>query len=92
MVTVQVLDQTDDVQAEGEDDRADLAGLSRVRQEVNHLLNSSGAMHVERDGDQIIGYGLADDAALFLSRVFQQLLAEIVAEGVCKYEWQFSYG
>ncbi len=70
MVTVQVLDQTDDVQAEGEDDRADLAGLSRVRQKVNHLLNSSGAVHVEGDGDQIVGHGLADDAALFLSRVF----------------------
>jgi hypothetical protein len=86
VVSIQVLDQTDDVQAESQDDRADLTGLPRVGQEVDHFLDSSSTVHVERDGNKVIGDRLADDAALFFGRVFQQLLAEVVAEWVCDRE------
>jgi hypothetical protein len=39
-------------------------------------------MHVQRDVDQIRGNGIADEVALFIRRILQQLLAEIVAEGI----------
>lgn len=84
VVAVQVLDQADDVQTQGQDDRPDLLGPSRVGQEVDHLLDGSRAVHVERDADKIVGDGFADDVSLFIGRVFEQLLAEVVAEGVYK--------
>ena len=39
-------------------------------------------MHVQGDVDQIRGNGITNEVALFIRRVFQQLLAEIVAERV----------
>lgn len=83
VIAVQVLDQADDVQAQGQDDRPDLLGPSRVGQEVNHLLNGSRAVHVERDADEVIGDGFANNVSLFVGRVFEELLTEVVAKGVC---------
>ena len=56
--------------------------LSASGQEINHLLNSTGSMHVQRDVDQVRGNGIADEVALFVRGILQQLLAKIVAEGV----------
>lgn len=39
-------------------------------------------MHVQRNVDQIRGDGVADEVALFIRSIFQQLLAEIIAERV----------
>jgi len=39
-------------------------------------------MHVQRDIDQIRGNGIADEVALFIRRILQQLLAKIIAKGV----------
>lgn len=41
-------------------------------------------MHVERNIDQILGDRLADNVALLVCRIFQQLLAQVVPERV----WQ----
>lgn len=92
VVPVEILDQANDVQAEGEDDGSNLVGLSRVREEIDHLLNSSSSVHVERDGDKIVSDGFADDVPLFLCRVFEQFLAEIVSERVGHQLWEVTVG
>ena len=56
--------------------------LSASGQEVNHLLNGTGSMHVQRYIDQIRGNGIADEVSLFIRRILQQLLAKIIAKGV----------
>ena len=56
--------------------------LSPSRQEVNHLLDSTGTVHVQRDVDQVLRDRLADDIALFVGSILEQLLAEIVAKRV----------
>ena len=40
-------------------------------------------MHVERNRDKILSDALADDVALVVGRILEQLLAEVVAEGIC---------
>jgi hypothetical protein len=39
-------------------------------------------MHVERDVDEVLRDGVADDIALLIGGILQQLLAEIVAERI----------
>ena len=39
-------------------------------------------MHVERDGDQVLGNRLADDIALLVVRVLYELLAEVIAKRI----------
>lgn len=39
-------------------------------------------MHVERDVDEVCRDRLADDVPLLVRRVLEQLLAEVVAEGI----------
>jgi len=58
------------------------SNLSASGQEINHLLNSASSMHVQRDIDQVRGDGIADEVALFVRCILQQLLAKIVAERV----------
>jgi len=82
VVSVEILDESDDIQTERQDDAPDLVGLPGVAKEVDHLLNSSGTVHVQGDADEIVGDRLADDISLLLGRVFQELLAEVVTEGV----------
>jgi hypothetical protein len=82
MVAIQILDQANNVQTQRQDDRPDLFGPSRVGQEVNHLLDGSCSVHVERDADEVVGDGFANDVSLFIGRVFKELLAEVVSEGV----------
>lgn len=105
VVSVEILNQNDDMKTKRDDDGVDLSStmgisltkkklisgkmglvgkpnLSASGQEINHLLNSTGSMHVQRDVDQVRGNGIADEVALFVRRILQQLLAKIVAEGV----------
>ena len=79
MVPVEVLDEHDDVQGECDDDRVDLAA---GREEVDHLLDRAGAVHVQRDVDEFLCDRLADDVPLLVRRVLKQLLAEVVPEGI----------
>ena len=39
-------------------------------------------MHVEGDIDEILSDGLADDISLVICGILQQLLAQIVTEGI----------
>ena len=41
-------------------------------------------MHVERDVDEVLSNRLADDIALLVRGVLQELLTEVIAEGICK--------
>ena len=79
VVAVQVLDENDDVQTERHDDRVDLAA---GRQEINHLLHSTRAMHVQGDVHEILSNRLADKVPLFIRGVLQQLLTEVVAKWI----------
>ena len=58
------------------------SNLSASGQEINHLLNGTGSMHVQRNIDQIRGNGITDEVALFIRCILQQLLAKIIAKGV----------
>ena len=60
----------------------EITNLSLGGEEVNHLLNGTRAVHVERDVDQILSDGLADDIALLIGGELEQLLAEIVTERI----------
>jgi hypothetical protein len=39
-------------------------------------------MHVERDVDEVLRDGIVDDIAPLIGGILQELLAEIVAEGI----------
>lgn len=56
--------------------------LSASREEIDHLLDGTGTVHVKRNIDEILSNRLADDVALVICRIFQQLLAQIVTEGI----------
>ena len=105
VVSVEILNQNDDMKTKRDDDGVDLSStmgisltkkklisgkmglvgkpnLSASGQEINHLLNSTGSMHVQRDVDKIRGNGVADEVALFVRSIFQQFLAKVVTERV----------
>ena len=56
--------------------------LSACRKEINHLLNSAGPMHIQRNVNKILCHRFTDDVALLIRRIFQQLLAKVVSKGV----------
>ena len=56
--------------------------LALSGEEVDHLLDRAGAVHVQRDVDEFLCDGLADDVPLLVRRVLKQLLAEVVPEGI----------
>ena len=58
--------------------------LALRRQEVDHLLNSARSVHIEGDVDEVLGDRFANDVALLVGRVLEELLAEIVPEWICK--------
>lgn len=62
---------------------ANNTNLSTSRQEIDHLLHCTGAVHVQGDVDQVLSDGLADEVPLLVRGVLEELLAEVVAEGVC---------
>jgi hypothetical protein len=48
-----------------------LLGLPWGSEEIDHLLNSTSTVHVERNTDQITGDGFDDGSPLFVGRVFK---------------------
>jgi hypothetical protein len=80
VVAVQVLDELDDPVAKGINDDAD---LGRRRDKLDHLLKGSSAMLVQGDTDHVLCSILDEDGTLLIVAVLKELLAEVVAEGVC---------
>lgn len=56
--------------------------LTLGRKEVDHLLNCTSTVHVERNVDQVLRNGLAYNIALLVRGELKQLLTEVVAERV----------
>lgn len=56
--------------------------LSSSGQEINHFLYSSSAMHVQRYIDQVLRHRFAYHIALFVGRIFQELLAQVVTKRI----------
>ena len=46
------------------------------------FLNGTSTMHIERDIDEVLGNGFADNISLFVGRKLKKLLAKIVAKGI----------
>lgn len=69
MVTVQVLNESDDIHRQGVNEGSDLLGLPWRSEEIDHLLYSPRSMHVERNTDKIIGDRLDNGRSLFIGRV-----------------------
>ena len=82
MVSVQILDERDDVHAQSVNERSDLLRLTRLRQEVDHLLDSPRSVHVQADTNEIAGDRVDDGRSLLFGRVLEQLLAQVVSKGV----------
>ena len=51
-------------------------------EEVDHLLDCTGTMHVQGDVDQVLRDGFADDVALLIRGVLDELLAQIISERI----------
>lgn len=60
----------------------DSAYLSACREEIDHLLDSTSAMHIEGDIDKVLRHRFTNDVSLIICRIFQELLAEIVTERI----------
>lgn len=107
MVTIEVLDEHDNMQAQSDDNRMNLSIVSKISllpsvrkqyrervviktrtclalsgEEVDHFLDSPCAVHVERDIDKVLRHGFADQVALIIGRILQELLAEIIAKWI----------
>lgn len=92
VVAVQVLDEGDDVHRQSVNERSDLLGLPGRSKEIDHLLNSPRSVHVERDANKIIGNRLDDGSSLFVGRVLQKLLTEVVSEWIRHEFWEMTVG
>lgn len=107
MVTIEVLDEHDNMQAQSDDNRVNLSIVSKISllpsarkqyrervviktrtclalsgEEVDHLLDSPCAVHVERDIHKVLCHGFADQVALIIGRILQEFLAEIIAKWI----------
>lgn len=60
----------------------DITYLTLSRQEIDHLLNGTSAVHVERNRNKIASHGFADEVALVVGGILEQLLAEVIAKGI----------
>jgi len=79
VVTVQVLDQLNNIVAHGVDDHL---GLLRGGNKLDHLLKSAGTVLVKRDLGHQFHTVANENSALLIVAVLEQLLAEIIAEGI----------
>jgi hypothetical protein len=104
VVSVEVLDEHHNMEAERKNNRMNLSVVSMISlrstvsledenpleatclasggQEINHLLYSSRTVHVQRDGNEILSDGFADNVALIVRGKLEEFLAQIVAEWV----------
>lgn len=81
VVAVEVLNERDDFisQSLGDD-----LNLLRSRDEFDHLLQGAGAVLVEGDLDHRGRSCANENGALIVVGVLEQLLAKVVAKGICK--------
>lgn len=79
VIAIQVLNKLDNTVAECSDDGLD---LTRGGDEFNHLLQSPSSMLVEGNADEIAGGLLDENSALLVIAILQELLAEVVTEGI----------
>lgn len=79
VVAVQVLDQLHNSITKSRDNGLD---LTRGRNEFDHLLQSSSSVLVESNSDEVLGRILNENSALFVVAELEELLAEVVAEGI----------
>lgn len=56
--------------------------LASGGQEVNHLLHSPRTMHVQRDSNEILSNGFANNVTLVIRGELEKFLAQVVAEWV----------
>ena len=66
MVSVQVLDQSHNIDTQSVVEGSDLFLLTRTGEEVDHLLDSTGTVHVQADTDELARHRLDDGGSLFL--------------------------
>lgn len=71
MVTIEILDQGDNVHGQSVDQCPNLLRLPGGSEEIDHLLNSTSTVHVERNADQIAGDRFNDGSSLFVGRVLK---------------------
>ena len=89
MVAVQVLDELDHLTVESLDDGLDLLGR---RDEFYHLLQSPGPVAVQSNVDHLWSGIVDQDRTLLIVGELEQLLAEIVAKGICAGQQAHSRG
>ena len=92
VVTVQILDEGDDIHRQSVDQSPNLFGLPGRSEEIDHLLNGSSTVHVERDPNKIISNRLDDGSSLLVGRVFQEFLTEVISEWVRHEFWEMTIG
>lgn len=56
--------------------------LSTSGQEINHLLNGTSPVHIQRDIDQILCNRVTNDIALLVCRVLKKLLTQVVTKRI----------
>ena len=83
MVAVQILDQLHHPVLQGVNDRVNLLTRS---DELNHLLQSTRAMGVQRNLDHLWSGVVNQNRALLVGRVLEQFLAKIVAERISHHQ------
>jgi len=79
MVAVQILDKADNVTVES---CRDHLNLDRAGDELDHLLEGTSTVLVESNLDHLRRRTLDESSALLVVGVFEELLAEIIAEWV----------
>jgi hypothetical protein len=79
VVSVEILDESNDVKVEGEDETLN---LTLGREEVDHFLNGAGSVHVERDRNEFTSDRLDEGVTLFVGGVFEKALSEVVGERI----------
>lgn len=79
VVAVQVLDELHNSIAKSRDDSLN---LTRCGDELNHLLKGAGSMLVKSNANEILGGIFDENSALFIVAELEELLAEIVPEGI----------
>lgn len=79
VVAVEILDHRNDLVLERKDQGANLLRSGHV---FDHLLQRAGAMLIESDLDHVVGSIVDENSVVFGTGSLQELLAEIVSEGV----------
>jgi hypothetical protein len=62
--------------------------LSPCGQKINHFLDCSSPVHIERNINEVLGDRLANNVSLLVGGIFQQFLAEIITERI----WEQRHG